>query len=246
MVGDNPTDIQRLLNKKETALLPDVFGTAAQDIDVTLDRFISSNSVDPSLTVPEHTPLQVAGRTPVQGLLHNGWKFEEEDLTGLEKMMVPAAVRQGFRDGGALPIDPRSPLSGFKVSKFTTGLVSTSGWLPIDNDAWKTASKEYSANQDYPVSSSLDDDAGDITGYNDLPGKLAKANAVKQPLMTKAELDIVLEDLSRSDETPLVDPKYFDLDSYMDHVESAEERQAKLNASIMFAQFETESDVDEG
>tara|TARA_R110002003_G_scaffold284_8_gene18297 strand:+ start:846 stop:2621 length:1776 start_codon:yes stop_codon:yes gene_type:complete len=245
MVGDNPMDIRNLLNKEETALLPDVFGTTVQDIDVTLDRLIGSNSVDPSLTVPEHAPLQVAGMTPAQGFLHNRWKFEEEDLTELEKMMVPAAVRQGFRDGGALPIDPRSPLLGFKVSKFTTGLVSTSGWLPIDNDAWKKASEEFPADQDYSVASSLDDDAEDITGYNDLPGKLAKANAVRQPLMTKAELDMVLEDLSRSDETPLVDPKYFDLDSYMEHVESVEERQAKLNASIVFTQFEVQGDIED-
>ncbi|KAH7093386.1 hypothetical protein FB567DRAFT_587820 [Paraphoma chrysanthemicola] len=165
-------------------------------------------------------------------------------MAELEQLMVPAAVRQGFRDGGAFPIDPRPPLSGCRVSKFTTGLISTSGCVPIENNAWKVASEDHPANHN---NMELPHVGGDVefVGYDDLPGRLAKMNASKKLEMTKTELDSVLEELTEVEETPLIDPKYFDVASYLIHVQTADERQAQIRASQFFAHTDATGDLEE-
>ncbi|KAH7082912.1 hypothetical protein BKA63DRAFT_584051 [Paraphoma chrysanthemicola] len=211
-------------------------------------------SAGPALTGPRqshsdhtsHLPARVSLQSHARRRSAIGRSFmgEEEELTELEELMVPTAVRQGFRDGGAFPIDPRSPLSDCRVSKFTTGLISTLGYIPIENKAWEMASEDHPANHNNMEVPCVVGD-GEFVGYDGLPAELAKMESREKLDMTKAELDSVLEELAEVDETPLIDPKYFDVGSYLNHVQTADERQAQIHALQFFAHLDAIGDLDE-
>ncbi|OAL06346.1 hypothetical protein IQ06DRAFT_362627 [Phaeosphaeriaceae sp. SRC1lsM3a] len=56
----------------------------------------------------------------------------------------------------------------------------------------------------------------DFVGYNDLPAVLTQKAQSAQPV-EQAELDVAMEELAHNIETPYLDGKYFDLDSYLEY-----------------------------
>lgn len=118
--------------------------------------------------------------------------------------MAPAGVRQDA------PIKPQPQI--VKSSKFTPGLLSSSGWNAINN-LNNEACLSWDPVLGLTKSMARDDD---FVGYNDLPAVLTQKAQSAQPV-EQAELDVAMEELAHNIETPYLDGKYFDLDSYLEY-----------------------------
>jgi hypothetical protein len=151
------------------------------------------------------------------------WMQGEADLTELEKLLIPAGLRQAYRDGGALPMDPRPLAPTIRSSKYSTGFVTASGWHPVNNDEWKIASQRHHIDQ-YLADGAL---ANRLVDYSSLPGKLARAKSLIKEFLNKADFDALIAELTKGAETPLVDEKYFELDNYLEYAPGSNKRQAK-------------------
>jgi hypothetical protein len=81
-----------------------------------------------------HTSVYVEATTQTPKS-HSNTSDPDDELQELEFMMVPAALRQGFDDGGEVPIDPRPALQDVRTSKYSTGVLTSSGWTSISNEA---------------------------------------------------------------------------------------------------------------
>jgi hypothetical protein len=162
-------------------------------------------------------------RPPVQTTYQRNWMRDKEDLTDLETLLIPAGLRQAYRDGGASPMDPRPPAPRMKSSKYSTGFLIESGWHAVNNDQWKIASEQIHTNQDLSNVTLVDE----FVGYNDLPSQLAKAIAVIKEPLDKADFDAAVAELTKDAETPLVHGKYFDPDQYLNHAQRSYRRPAK-------------------
>jgi hypothetical protein len=162
-------------------------------------------------------------KTPFETSYQRKWMQEEEDLTELETLLVPAGLRQAYRDGGALPMDPRPFALTLKTSKYTTGFLTESGWHPIENEEWKIASERNHADEDLADVALVNEHAG----YDDLPGKLAKAKVVAEEPLRKADFDAAVAEFMEDAEKPLVNEKYFVLDNYLEYARNLDKRPAK-------------------
>jgi hypothetical protein len=151
------------------------------------------------------------------------WMQGEGDLSELETLLIPAGLRQAYRDGGALPMDPRPLAPTCKSSKYSTGFLTESGWHPVNNDEWKIASQRDHTDQDL-TDGAL---ANGLLDYDDLPGELAKANTVIHKPPNKTDFGAVVAELVQDAGTPLVDEKYFDLDNYLEHAWGSGKRRTK-------------------
>ncbi|KAH7396952.1 hypothetical protein DE146DRAFT_614732 [Phaeosphaeria sp. MPI-PUGE-AT-0046c] len=175
-------------------------------------KFVGWKEPSPGLSV--HTPIYAAAAPPQaippRPSHQQHWTEDSNDLVVLEAMMVPAGLRQGYRERVNVPIDPRPQI--VKSSKFTTGLVSTSGWNAINNP-----NNEASISHE-PIPDVTEDMVPEdkFVGYDDLPGVLAKKAQLAQSI-EKTELDATMHEITRDAETPYLDGKYFDLDSYLEH-----------------------------
>jgi hypothetical protein len=168
-------------------------------------------------------------RTPFETSYQRKWVQEEDDLTELETLLVPVGLRQAYRDGGALPMDPRPFALTLKTSKYTTGFLTESGWHPIENEEWKIVSERNHADEDLADVALVNEHAG----YDDLPGKLAKAKVVAEQPVRKADFDLVVAELMEDTEKPLVDEKYFDLDNYLEYARTLDKRPAKKRSATI-------------
>jgi hypothetical protein len=157
---------------------------------------------------------------PTKRSFQRNWMQDEEDLTELETLLIPVGLRQAYRDGGALPMDPRPLVSTIKMSRYSTGFLTESGWHAINNDQWDIASKQKYTDQDTSGAAPVDE----CVNYDDLPGKLAKLNPVIEEPLSKSDFDATVAELPEYAEMPLVHEKYFDLDHYMEHAQPAYRR----------------------
>jgi hypothetical protein len=68
--------------------------------------------------------------------------LEEEDLSELEELMVPEDMRspKDTRKRNTLPEQQSQHLNKIKTSQYTTGILTTSGWQPINNPLAKAMS----------------------------------------------------------------------------------------------------------
>jgi hypothetical protein len=180
-------------------------------------KFAGGKCCAPAITIDSKE------RTPFESSYQRKWMQEEEDLTELETLLVPAGLRQAYRDGGALPMDPQPFTLTLKTSKYTTGFLMESGWHPIENEEWKIASERNHADEDLADVALVNEHVG----YNDLPGKLAKAKVVAEEPLRKADFDAAVAELMEDAEKPLMNEKYFDLDNYLEYARNLDKRPAK-------------------
>jgi hypothetical protein len=152
--------------------------------------------------------------------------IQGENLTELEALLIPAGLRQAYRNGGALPMDPRPLAPTIKSSKYSTGFLTDSGWQPVNNDEWKIVSRRNHTDKELVDCAH----AGRLVNHDGLPGNHAKATVVIQETLHKADFDAVIAELTKDAETPPVDEKYFDLDNYLEHARGSDKRRAKKGA----------------
>jgi hypothetical protein len=88
---------------------------------------------DPSPGLTVHTPIYTERLPLLQETYQRNEMQGDKELMELQEMMVPDAMRQGHRDGDALPIDLQAVFQQARMSKYSTGLVTSSGWHPINN-----------------------------------------------------------------------------------------------------------------
>jgi hypothetical protein len=124
-------------------------------------------------------------------------KQGDEDLTELEDMMVPIGIRQV--DSGRSGLRHNQPPSAGRLSKYSTGYLNESGWHSINDFRRGT----------------------ELVSINALPEQLLKAKGIVVPTETidDEEFRVVTEVVLRDAESPIVDAKYFDRDSYLAHVQ---------------------------
>lgn len=82
--------------------LPSSSRFANLGLNVRLARFVRWK--DPSPGLSAHTPIYAHSKPTYQLDLRPSNSDDEEDIADLEAKMVPAALRQGYRDGGALSL----------------------------------------------------------------------------------------------------------------------------------------------
>jgi hypothetical protein len=119
----------------------------------------------------------------------------EEDLIEREGMVVIFDAEQACSDGD-VEHGPPSPIG--KLSKYSTGYLTRSGWYPIHK-------------------ADAEDDSDDT---DDLPGRLLTAKGITVPkdATDDVEFRAAADQMVQHAEIPLVDAKYFNRDSYLEHV----------------------------
>jgi hypothetical protein len=177
-------------------------------------------------------------RPPPETSFQRKWMQDEEDLTELEILLVPAGLRQAYRDGGAVPMDPRPLASMVKTSKYSTGFLTESGWHAINNGQWEIASEQKYTDQNLSDAALVNE----FVGYDDLPGKLAKLNAVVEEPPSKSDFDAAVAELKEHAETPLVHDKYLDLDQYLEHARHSYRRPTKKSSPAKYPRTELSHD----
>jgi len=166
----------------------------------------------PSTGLSVHTPIYIEmDSNPSTSSHHTSIPNPDKDLIELETMMVPPALWQGLREGGAVPVQPLPALHNVKTSKYSTGILSSSGWTAINNPSWLIRDDHI------PGEAASEDVMVTTVGYDDLPGQLAKAKDRHQLPLSKEKLDEVTLAYRKHIHEPLVKRKYFDLDNYMEH-----------------------------
>lgn len=208
------SSMDSITNATETQINPRESRFANLGLNARPLKFVGWKEPSPGLSV--HTPIYAAAppRQPLhQTAYQQYWSQESDDIDDLETMMVPASVRQAYREGANISIDPRPPI--IRTSKFSTGFLTESGWTAINNPN-NEARVTFETFSSLPKSMALEHE---FVGYDDLPGTLAKKAEPAQPI-DKVELNATMQEIVRNSETPYLDAKYFDLDSYLEYSHS--------------------------
>ena len=149
------------------------------------------------------------------------WMQTEEDLTELEEMMVPSAVRSSHQARGPHHGRNWQLTDKVKVSKFTTGHLSKSGWTPINNPYWDTQLTEARS-----------------------PGEIATRNRgheVPSTTGSKAAGEMLLgaeESGQQNESPPFLDDKYFAHDGYLRYRKDSDRSRAKSKRSRILEEVE--------
>jgi hypothetical protein len=149
--------------------------------------FVGWKDPSPGLTV--HIPIYTERLPRLHETYQANGMQGDDELMELQEMMVPDTLRQGNHDGDALPIDLQAVVQEARMSKYSTGFVTSSGWHPKNNSNWKILSR-----------------------------KPTKTKIVSSTRMDNAAFDDTVQNLSKDAATPLVDERYFDLDEYLEYV----------------------------
>jgi hypothetical protein len=141
--------------------------------------------------------------------------------------MVPIGDQETVRDKGTLFADPRPLLQQTKTSKYSSEILVTYGWHPIDSKVWKTT-REYG----YRMAGPVDVDPPDQFAWrHDLSAEVTRSKEGHITSMSasvnKAEFDAAVQSMTKEAEAPPVDDMYFDLDNYLRHAEGPQQKQNK-------------------
>jgi hypothetical protein len=164
-----------------------------EERSVDLPRILRADDFTPGHS--NYTSTQAEAAVDMQPYQQTELAQSEGDLIKREGMVVIVAAEQACNDGDVQHGLP-SPIG--KLSKYSTGYLTRSGWYPI-----------------HKAAANVDSDDTD-----DLPGRLLMAKGITVPKVATddAEFRAAADQIVQDAETPLEDAKYFDRDSYLEHV----------------------------